>query len=144
MHVSTILKSKGRDVATLTPDDSVATACGVLMARRIGAIVVVDRERRIAGIVSERDIVRMLAQYGERTGALLLSDVMTREVVTCAPEDTIRHVMTVMTHRRVRHLPVVEDGRLAGIVSIGDVVKSRLEETELEAQVLRDYVMTSH
>jgi CBS domain-containing protein len=143
MHVSSILKAKGREVATLGPADSIAAASDLLARLRIGAVVVVS-DGRVEGIVSERDIVRALARYGERTGSQRLADVMTREVVTCALDDTVEHLMTVMTRRRIRHIPVVEEGRLAGIVSIGDVVKSRLEEAELETRSLRDYVMVGH
>ncbi len=143
MHVEAILKAKGRDVATLAPDDSVATAIGLLAKRKIGAVVVVDGSGRTQGIVSERDIVGALAAHAERTGALRLADIMTREVVACRGDDTIEHVMALMTNRRVRHLPVIEGGDLVGIISIGDVVKNRLAETEMEAQVLRDYVMTT-
>ena len=144
MYVETILQTKGREVATLGPDDNVTTACKLLAAKKIGAIIVVDGLRRVQGIVSERDVVGALATHAENTGALKLAGIMTREVVTCRAEDTIEHVMSLMTNHRVRHLPVLEGGDLIGIISIGDVVKNRLAETVLEAQVLRDYVMTGH
>jgi CBS domain-containing protein len=100
-----------------------------------------DAGERIVGIISERDIVRGLAKHGAAVAALSVSDLMTPEVLTCSPNDTIAEIMAVMTAQRFRHLPVVEDGRLAGIVSIGDVVKYRLDETKLEVDSLRDYVL---
>ncbi len=144
MHVEAILKHKGGEVATIPPETTVKAAAVMLHGRRIGALVVTDAQRRVAGILSERDIVAAIALRGERALDLQVADLMTREVVTCAPGDTVSHLMTVMTARRIRHIPVVVDGRLAGIVSIGDVVKSRIEESETEARVLRDYVMTGH
>ena len=144
MHVEAILKHKGNQVATIAADATVKAAAILLHGRRIGALVITETQGRVAGIVSERDIVAAIAQRGERALDLRVSDIMTREVVTCAPGDTVRHIMAVMTSHRIRHVPVVADDRLAGIVSIGDVVKSRIEETELEARSLRDYVMAGH
>jgi CBS domain-containing protein len=146
VKVREILDAKGRRVVTIRPDATIATAVHRLALERIGALVASEDGRRVAGILSERDIVAALA--GE--GADLLSagrrvaDLMTRNVVTCAPDDTVKHVMREMTRRRFRHMPVVEGGQLAGIVSIGDVVKSRLEEVELEATVLRDAYIAAH
>lgn len=140
MRVSDILANKGNRVVTVRSDVSVAMAVHKLVLERIGALVVSDDGEHIDGIVSERDIVRALAAEG---AALLnadrrVADIMSHSVRVCSPDDTIKHVMDVMTRYRVRHLPVVEGGRLAGIVSIGDVVKSRLDELELETSVLRD------
>lgn len=146
MKVRGILDAKGRDVVTIRPDATIATAVHRLALERVGALVVSEDGIRIAGILSERDIVGALA--GE--GADLLStgrrvaDLMTRHVVTCGPDDTVKQLMAEMTRRRIRHLPVVEGGRIAGIVSIGDVVKSRLEEVEMEATVLRDAYIAAH
>lgn len=146
MKVRGILDAKGRDVVTIRPDATVVTAVHRLALERVGALVVSEDGIRIAGILSERDIVGALA--GE--GADLLStgrrvaDLMTRHVVTCGPDDTVKQLMAEMTRRRIRHLPVVEGGRIAGIVSIGDVVKSRLEEVEMEATVLRDAYIAAH
>lgn len=146
MKVRGILDAKGRDVVTIRPDATVATAVHRLALERVGALVVSEDGVRIAGILSERDIVGALA--GE--GADLLStgrrvaDLMTRHVVTCGPDDTVKQLMAEMTRRRIRHLPVVEGGRIAGIVSIGDVVKSRLGEVEMEATVLRDAYIAAH
>jgi CBS domain-containing protein len=144
MLVKAILEHKGAEVATIAPEATVKAASVMLHGRRIGALVVVEASGRVAGIVSERDIVAAVALRGERALDLRLADVMTREVITCRPDDTVSHLMTVMTARRIRHIPVTVEGKLAGIVSIGDVVKSRIEETELEARSLRDYVMASH
>lgn len=140
MRVSDILASKGRRVVTVRSDVSVATALHKLVLERIGALVVSDDGEHVDGILSERDIVRALATEGEE---LLrpdrrVADIMTHSVRVCTADDSVRHVMDVMTRFRVRHLPVVEGGRLVGIVSIGDVVKMRLDELELETSVLRD------
>jgi CBS domain-containing protein len=146
MKVREILDAKGRGVITVRPEATVATALDRLVRERIGALVVSEDGRRVAGVLSERDVVRALAAEGAATvaGGRRVAELMTREVATCAPEDDVRHVMAEMTRRRVRHLPVVEGGGLAGIVSIGDVVKSRLEEAEEETATLRDTYLASH
>jgi CBS domain-containing protein len=142
MKVRDILAHKGSAVVTVRPDTTVATAIHRLMLERIGALVVSDDGVRVLGIVSERDIVRVVAERGADALApdLTVEAMMTRNVLTCGLEDSIKDLMTTMTQRRIRHLPVVENGRLVGIVSIGDVVKNRLEEVELEANVLREYI----
>jgi len=111
---------------------------------RIGAVIISADGKSIAGILSERDILRALAEHGAGLLALKAEDLMTREVVTCSREETLQSVMVKMTHRRIRHLPVVEQGELVGIISIGDAVKSRLEEAELETSVLRDSYLATH
>jgi len=138
MKVASILKSKGNAVVTMRPESPIAPVIQRLRLERIGAIVISSDGETIEGIVSERDIVYGLAERGAELLTLRASDVMSRDVVTCAPDDQIRQLMARMTHSRVRHVPVLEHGRLRGIVSIGDVVKNRLEEVELEATVLRD------
>jgi CBS domain-containing protein len=138
MKVASILKSKGGRVVTMRPDASITSVIQRMKLERIGAIVISADGERIDGIVSERDIVYGLADQHRDLLALKVSDVMTRDVITCTPDDQIKQVMARMTHSRVRHVPVLDDGRLHGIVSIGDVVKNRLEEVELEATVLRD------
>jgi CBS domain-containing protein len=138
MKVASILKTKGTRVATISPDASIATGARRLRDEHIGALVVTDVAGSVAGIITERDIVHALA---DRAAALLdlpVSAAMTRAPIICTPDDDIPSVMSRMTHFRVRHLPVMVAGRLAGIVSIGDVVKHRLDELELEAGVLRD------
>jgi CBS domain-containing protein len=142
MDVERILDTKGRKVVTTRPDTSVAEAVSRLRAEGIGAMVVLAGSGRLDGIISERDIVRGLARHGRTVLDLKVADLMTRAVTTCSPKDTVKAVMAVMTERRVRHLPVVEAGRLLGIVSIGDVVKNRLDEMELEVNVLRDAYLT--
>ena len=139
MTVSRILALKGRDVATIAPHRSVADAVTLLAARRIGAVIVGGDDGAVLGILSERDIVRALAAGAD---ALLhpVSRYMTAEVVTCAPDMLIVDVMEEMTAGRFRHMPVMEGGRLAGIVSIGDVVKHRLDEMQHETQALRQYI----
>jgi CBS domain-containing protein len=138
-----ILYAKGRDVATIGPDASVAEAVALLREHNVGALVVVDAESRIAGILSERDVVRALAE--ETVGHTSIperqvSDLMTRDVATCGSRSTVNDLMRIMTDRRIRHVPVVDDDVLNGIVSIGDVVKSRIEELETEAGTLHDYL----
>ena len=140
MHVAEILRRKGHEVATVAPTDTVEAAVEALRERSIGALVVTADGKTINGILSERDIVRAL---GRSTRDLLgrpASDIMTADVFTCSPEDRVEHLMSLMTDKRIRHLPVEVDGALKGIVSIGDVVKSRLFELEQEARALEDYI----
>ena len=146
MQVREILSAKGGRVVTIRPDATVATAVHRLALERVGALVVSEDGSAIAGILSERDVVGALAEQGAGILAVdfRVGDLMTRRVVTCRPEDQVKTVMAEMTRRRVRHLPVVENGRLVGIVSIGDIVKSRLEEMELETLVLRDAYIAAH
>jgi CBS domain-containing protein len=140
MNVETILKAKGRQVVTIAPDAAVAEAVQLLRRMGIGALVVSADAKRADGILSERDIVHVLADRGTQVLELRVSDLMTRRVVTCAPGDTIAELMAEMTRSRIRHLPVVEHGRLVGLVSIGDVVKNRLEEMEFETTSLRQFI----
>lgn len=145
MKARDILDKKGRRVVTIRADASIETAIHRLALERIGALVVSKDGEIVEGIVSERDILHALAREG---GAILgpgrqVAEIMTRAVRTCGPEDSVKHLMDTMTRYRVRHLPVVEDGRLIGLVSIGDVVKNRLEEMELETNVLRDVVLAA-
>ncbi len=140
MNVETILAGKGRDVLTIAPDAVIADAVQLLGAKGIGAVVVSADGKMVAGILSERDIVHGLAEHG---GALLdrrVDELMTRDVETCSGRDTDQEVLALMTERRFRHVPVVEDGVLVGIVSIGDVVKSRLDGIASEAEAMRDYI----
>ena len=141
MQVAQILEQKGRHVATVAPHEPIGRACDALRSHGVGALVVSTDGAVIEGIVSERDIVRELA--GSPSADLRqrpCSEVMTADVVTCAPNDRIEQLMSLMTERRIRHLPVVVDGRLTGIVSIGDIVKSRLAELEDEARLLEEYI----
>ena len=143
MTVDTILAAKGGDVTTIEPTATLAAAAALLAERKIGAAVVLGAGDRIAGILSERDIVRALAQDGPKALDQPLSQSMTRNVATCAREDSIQSLMERMTARKFRHMPVVEDNRKVGIVSIGDVVKQRLGEMERESEAMRDYIQTA-
>ena len=140
MLVSDILQSKGSAVIAIAPGESVAEAARLLTEKRIGALVVLDGER-LAGILSERDIVRALARQGPGCLEGPLSALMTAKVVTCRPGHAIAEIMEMMTTSRIRHLPVVEKGKLAGMISIGDVVKARLEETQHETEALKAYIV---
>jgi CBS domain-containing protein len=142
MTVARIINEKGREVVTTTPDSSLAEVATLLSEKRIGAVLVLDGDA-IRGILSERDIVRGLARHGAEVLRKRAADCMTEKVMTCRPQDTIHDVMQKMTAGRFRHLPVVEDGKLLGIVSIGDVVKRRIEEVEREADEIRDYIATA-
>ncbi|MBV9784280.1 MAG: CBS domain-containing protein [Acidisphaera sp.] len=138
MLISNVLEAKGRSVATILPDDTVENAVHRLAELRIGAVVVEDQWQKLVGIFSERDLVNLLAQHGPAALGQPVRSVMTSPVVTCRRTDRIDAVMGVMTARKIRHVPVVEGQALVGIVSIGDLVKHRLDEKELEAGVLLD------
>ena len=138
MRVSEILNAKGASVTTVRPHETIDALTHRLRLEKIGSAVVSADGARIDGIISERDVVRGLAEHREALLAMTVSDLMTASVATCGPDDSVKDVMRTMTQRRIRHLPVTEAGRLVGIVSIGDVVKNRLDDMELEANVLRD------
>lgn len=142
MNVEAIIKSKGAKVVTVTPETTVSEAAKILKRAWIGAVVVSSDGSDVLGILSERDIVNTMADPTKRTGLLEkpVSALMTREVLTCEPEDTVQKCMALMTDRRVRHLPVVQGEKMIGLVSIGDVVKNRLEELEIEAGFLRELI----
>lgn len=139
MRISDVLRNKGATVATITPETSVAGLLTELSVRNIGAMVVVSPDG-LLGIVSERDVVRMLHEIGAELLSRPVSEIMTTLVATCSPNDSVDKLSVLMTTNRVRHVPVVVDGRLAGIVSIGDVVKIRMEELEREQQQLQAYI----
>jgi CBS domain-containing protein len=140
MNVHTILKNKGSAVATIAADATINEAVELLRARGIGALVVSDDGKSVDGILSERDIVDALGRYGDALLPLSVGKIMTRAVATCDPDDSVAELMAEMTNRRIRHFPVVRNGRLCGIVSIGDLVKSRLDEIEYEAHSLRSFI----
>lgn len=142
MNVEGILRTKGAKVVTVTPETTVGEAAKILKRARIGAAVVSNDGNDVLGIVSERDIVSALAEPTKRTGLVdkPVSSLMTRDVLTCEPEDTVQKCMSMMTDHRVRHLPVVLEKRMIGLISIGDVVKNRLEELEIEAGFLRELI----
>ncbi|HXZ01608.1 MAG TPA: CBS domain-containing protein [Stellaceae bacterium] len=142
MSIGEVLHHKGRHVSTTRTIDPVETAVRKLDEERIGALVVLDRWGKLAGMFSERDVIHALAQHGAEALTFEVHEMMTPDVTTCTPEDRIDAVMQMMTAHRVRHLPVMEDGHLVGLVSIGDLVKHRLGEKEQEAAVLRDITRT--
>jgi predicted transcriptional regulator len=137
MTIESILRRKGRDVATIAPESSIKRAADWLRAKNIGALVVTN-ESAILGLISEREIVHAFSRYGETAGSMPVKEVMQYGVTSVSPDESINRVMNLMTHHRVRHMPVLRGGKLVGIVSIGDVVKHRLEDLELETNVLRD------
>jgi CBS domain-containing protein len=140
MTVAVILKHKGSQVESLRPGATLQQAVSLLSTKRIGAAVVLGTQGEVSGVVSERDIVNALAQHGASAMSMPIDKFMTREVVTCTMTDTADGLMEMMTRGRFRHVPVVEGGRLVGIVSIGDVVKRRIEDSDLERHAMREYI----
>ncbi|RMD62668.1 MAG: CBS domain-containing protein [Alphaproteobacteria bacterium] len=141
MKVQAMLAQKGDKIITVRPDATIETAIRLLKMEGIGALVVSDDGRHVQGILSERDVVRGLVTHGSELLQMHVADLMTRAVKTCTPADDVKNVMSEMTRSRIRHLPVVEGDKLVGIISIGDVVKNRLDELETETTVLRDYIV---
>jgi CBS domain-containing protein len=142
MTVRAILDSKGHQIQSVEPDVKLAAAINILSERKIGAVLVMSKGQ-VEGILSERDIVRVL---GERGAAVLnepVSAVMTRKVISCKQSDTVSSIMETMTSEKFRHLPVIEEGRVVGLISIGDVVKWRVREYEMEQEALREYIKTA-
>jgi CBS domain-containing protein len=142
MNVATIIGEKGRQVITAKSDASLLEIAETLREHSIGCIVVCDGDDKIAGIVSERDLVRAIAKSGTDVLKTPVSNSMTKKVVSCQKGDTIHTIMAAMTDGRFRHMPVVEDDRLIGVISIGDVVRLRIAEAEMEAASMRDYIAT--
>ncbi|MDE1148546.1 MAG: CBS domain-containing protein [Azospirillaceae bacterium] len=140
MHVSGILKHKDSTIVSVRPEDTIETVVALLAAHRIGAVLALDPAGAVAGIISERDIVRGLATHGPHVLNQSVSDLMTRKVVSCSPHDSVSSIMTRMTEGRFRHMPVMENGRLLGLISIGDVVKHRIAEATSEVESMRVYV----
>jgi len=143
MTVKALLSRKGRDVVTIAPHANLTEAAKLLAERRIGAVVVTGADNRVAGILSERDIVRAVGERGPSALEDNVAAVMTRKVTTCTETDTVVAIMERMTTGKFRHLPVVDQGRLVGVISIGDVVKHRVEEIEGETNALREYIATA-
>ncbi len=141
MTVSIILAHKGREVVTIEPNINLAEAVRLLAAKRIGAALILGADRRIAGIISERDVVRALAERGASVLDEPVSRTMTRKVEICNESETVANIMERMTAGKFRHMPVVDQGRLVGVVSIGDIVKHRVHEMERESVAMRDYIM---
>jgi CBS domain-containing protein len=142
MTVRSILNTKGHQIMSVEPDARLSTAIKLLGEKRIGAVLVMA-QGRIEGILSERDIVRVLGERGAAVMEEPVSKVMTRKVVSCKETDTVAEIMEMMTTGKFRHLPVVENGRVVGLISIGDVVKWRVREYETEQEALRDYIKTA-
>ena len=144
MTVETILRHKGAAVSTIEPEASISRAAHWLCLKKIGALVV-TKGKAVLGLISEREIVHAFSRNGEAAALMRVKEVMNSHVITVSPEDSISRVMKLMTQHRVRHMPVLRDGELAGIISIGDVVKSRLDDLELESNTLRDaYIAARH
>jgi len=143
MTVKAIMCRKGTDVITIEPTATLSKAVKTLAEHRIGAVVITGADQQVVGILSERDIVRALAERGAQALDEPVGQVMTRKVVTCTESETVGDLMGRMTEGKFRHLPVVDRGRLVGIISIGDVVKYRLGEMEHESQALREYILTA-
>ncbi len=140
MRVAELLSKKGDAVVTIKPDAPMAAAIAQLVEHRIGALVVSSDDKAVEGILSERDVVRALHQHGARVDDEPVASVMSSQVHTCSPDDAVESLMAVMTNQRIRHIPVVRDGVLAGMVSIGDVVKNRLDELEQDREALMEYI----
>ncbi|MEP1442866.1 MAG: CBS domain-containing protein [Hyphomicrobiales bacterium] len=140
MKLGELLNKKGRGTITVGPNDTLASVFATLAEKRIGALVVCDADDQVIGIISERDLVRSVAKDGERVLSWPVANVMTKEVITCSEDETVNDVMEKMTAGRFRHMPVVEEGKLSGVISIGDVVKHRIEEVEREAADIRAYI----
>jgi CBS domain-containing protein len=143
MDVAAILKEKGTKVITAYPDATVANIVSTLSRERVGVVVICEKDGELAGIVSERDVVRGLAERGQTLLSGPVSGLMTTDVSTCSPNDKVGEIMATMTAQRIRHIPVMESETLCGIISIGDVVKHRLDEIESEADALRQYVTSA-
>ena len=140
MVIGNILRSKGSQVVSVKAQDGVASITRTLAQHRIGAVLVLEHDGSVLGIVSERDIVRALASLGESVTRMTAGQLMTRVLFTVSPRSTVQDALQLMTDRRIRHLPVVEQGRLTGLVSIGDLVKIRIDRIEAEAIAMRDYI----
>jgi CBS domain-containing protein len=142
VNIGQILKAKGRAVTTARPDATLLEIARKLAQKRIGAIVIVGDNGEVVGMLSERDMIRAIAEHGEKALKLTASDFMTRTVISCQETNTIEEIMGMMNQGRFRHVPVLEDGALVGIISIGDLVKNHIAEVEMEVTAMRDYFVT--
>lgn len=143
MTVAAILSEKGSSVLTVEPGDSLTDVIKILSEKKIGAAVVVSPDGTVCGIISERDIVREIGGHGAKALKTTISGCMTSSVISCTPHDTVNEVMETMTTNRFRHMPVIENGKLGGIISIGDVVKRKIEQAERDAEEMRNYIAAS-
>lgn len=144
MHVAEILKQKGQEVTSVRPTETIETFAHRLRMAGIGAMVVLGEGGKIVGMISERDVVRGIAEHSAAALKMTVADLMTKRVVTCGLDDNIARIARLMTDNRIRHLPVIDNGRLSGLISVGDVVKHRLAEMSLEVNVLRDIAIAGH
>ncbi|MGE4280350.1 MAG: CBS domain-containing protein [Magnetospirillum sp.] len=142
MSVEAILKTKGSNVFTIRPEHAVSDAAALMTAKKVGVAVVCDAKGTLVGVVSERDIVSGITQFGKGVIDMPVRNIMSAPVLSCGPSDSVKHIMEIMTERRIRHLPVVDKGELVGMVSIGDAVNFRLREAQMESAVLRDIAVT--
>jgi len=142
MTLDQIIKDKGADVVTIRATITLRAAAAVLDEKRIGSVVATTDEGELVGVLSERDITRQFARHGAQALDMAVSQAMTREVITAAPTDTLDQGLARMSDRRIRHLPVCVDGKLVGLVSIGDLVKWKIRETEAEAEAMKNYIAT--
>jgi len=140
MHVSAIIGDKGNAVYTAEPGQMISDVVDMIASRKVGALVVIDTAGQVCGVISDRDVINALGRDGAGVLSRPVKDYMSTGVVTCGKDDSVDHLMALMTKRRIRHLPVIEDGRLAGIISIGDVVKFRIAEAEAETDALKSYI----
>ena len=140
MKVREILAIKGEHVHTIEPERTILDAVALLVEHGIGALLVRDAAGTVAGIISERDVLRVSRDRSSALGSLRVADVMTRDLIVCVPDDDVDYAMGIVTKNRVRHLPVMDDGRVAGMISIGDLVKARLDAAEYENRYLREYI----
>ena len=144
MKISDILKNKQKTIVTIRPEDTIETAATLLATNKIGAMPVRDETGKLAGVLSERDIVRGVAEKGGKATSLSVATLMTSTVTTCSPDDDVNDVLALMHARRFRHMPVLDaDGAMVGMISQGDLVQCRLEMTKMEVNVLRDYAIAS-
>ncbi len=143
MFVRNVLQHKGHEIISVSPDNSLQEVAKTLRENKIGAVLVCDDPKRMCGVLSERDIIIAIAKHGASVLEGKVSDFMTEGVYTCALDDDMKTVMEQMTWRRVRHLPVIEEGKVVGVISIGDVVKQRIAETEAESEALMTYITTA-
>ena len=140
MKIREILAVKGAHVHTIEPDRSILDVVALLVEHGIGALLVRDVDDAVAGIISERDVLRVCRDRSGALGAIRVADVMTRDLIVCVPDDDVDYAMGIVTKNRVRHLPVMDGGRVAGMISIGDLVKARLDAAEYENRYLREYI----
>ncbi len=143
MKLRELLQKKGSDVVTISDSSSLGESLELLNSRKIGALVVLGKDKKVAGIITERDILHLCGRAGKPVESVVVGDVMTKDLLIAVPDDTVEYAMGIMTNNRIRHLPVMENNALAGIISIGDLVKSQLESLEQENRYLKQFILQS-